>query len=324
VGVLRGTKGTFQVFGDVSSLERNDTIVYAIFIFTSLFMLCISQTVNTAARMESNSTAGRADSVLGKDSSTIDCCCQTTMGNAKERYGGCKKGKGKMVCYWCHPKIGADTSVVSRYTINSTSSSLRSTEVHDDCGLADMERHVSWMTEMFKTMLLKILNQNECVDYPENSTTIPVGLPRDEVSETIVLPKYVVETANSPKKNMKTNIDTVVAKELELYITTIALSYTNTNLFHNFAHACQVAMATQKLLSRVIQPNQTNNVSDSAYGMTSDPLTQLAIVFSALIHNVDHPGVSNDQLVKKSQQLLQCTIIGVLRNKIRLQLRGSY
>ena len=39
---------------------------------------------------------------------------------------------------------------------------------------------------------------------------------------------------------------------------------------------------------------------DHTYGITSDPLTQFACAFSALIHDVDHPGVPNSQLVKEN------------------------
>ena len=38
---------------------------------------------------------------------------------------------------------------------------------------------------------------------------------------------------------------------------------------------------------------------DHTYGITSDPLTQFACVFSALIHDADHQGVPNAQLVKE-------------------------
>lgn len=38
-------------------------------------------------------------------------------------------------------------------------------------------------------------------------------------------------------------------------------------------------------------------------GITSDPLTQLAVVFSALIHDVDHTGVPNAQLVKEGAEI---------------------
>lgn len=62
--------------------------------------------------------------------------------------------------------------------------------------------------------------------------------------------------------------------------------------------ACHVVMTTQKLLARVIQPDD-ESTSATAYGITSDPLTHFAILFSALVHDVDHPGVSNAQLVKE-------------------------
>jgi hypothetical protein len=35
------------------------------------------------------------------------------------------------------------------------------------------------------------------------------------------------------------------------------------------------------------------------YGITSDPLAHFAIVFAALIHDVDHPGLTNRQLIEQ-------------------------
>lgn len=75
-------------------------------------------------------------------------------------------------------------------------------------------------------------------------------------------------------------------------------------------------MSVNKLLQRVVQPDFTPKVPldtrrgsldkqiaselhDYTYGITSDPLTQFAVVFSALIHDVDHWGVSNEQLMKE-------------------------
>ena len=61
-----------------------------------------------------------------------------------------------------------------------------------------------------------------------------------------------------------------------------------------------------KLLSRIIAPKAAtdwdhksmtsegkiaSSLHDHTYGITSDPLTQFAIVLSALIHDVDHTGV---------------------------------
>lgn len=44
-------------------------------------------------------------------------------------------------------------------------------------------------------------------------------------------------------------------------------------------------------------------ITDHTYGITSDPLTQFSVVFSALIHDVDHVGVPNTQLVKENADL---------------------
>ena len=39
------------------------------------------------------------------------------------------------------------------------------------------------------------------------------------------------------------------------------------------------------------------------YGITSDPLTQFAVALSALVHDVDHSGVPNAQLVKEKHEI---------------------
>jgi hypothetical protein len=80
------------------------------------------------------------------------------------------------------------------------------------------------------------------------------------------------------------------------------------NPFHNFEHASHVITSTVKLLSRIAAPdlqpgdnedNAEKNLHDQTYGITSDPLTQFACIFAALIHDVDHPGVPNGQLIKE-------------------------
>jgi 3'5'-cyclic nucleotide phosphodiesterase len=77
-------------------------------------------------------------------------------------------------------------------------------------------------------------------------------------------------------------------------------------------------MSVTKLLSRIVAPSDvlddyrdcTQNelvltLHDHTYGITSDPLTQFACVFSALIHDVDHSGVPNAQLVLEKNELAE-------------------
>ena len=56
-------------------------------------------------------------------------------------------------------------------------------------------------------------------------------------------------------------------------------------------------MSVVKLLSRVVSSD------DLAFGITSDPLAQFAVVLSALIHDLDHPGVPNTTLVNEGTDL---------------------
>ena len=85
---------------------------------------------------------------------------------------------------------------------------------------------------------------------------------------------------------------------------TVTNMYHN-NPFHNFEHAVHATMSVLKLLSRIIAPGlresstRAKDLHDCTYGITSDPLTQFVVTFSALVHDVDHQGVPNTQLVKE-------------------------
>ena len=75
-------------------------------------------------------------------------------------------------------------------------------------------------------------------------------------------------------------------------------------------------MSTNKLLKRVtIRDAEGENVDNVdlhnyTYGITSDPLTQFTLVFCALVHDVDHAGVSNFQLIQEG-----ATIAKLYKNK---------
>lgn len=83
------------------------------------------------------------------------------------------------------------------------------------------------------------------------------------------------------------------------------------HVFPCLQHASHVTMSVNKLLSRIIAPDievdQRRDLKsilhDHTYGITSDPLTQFAVTLSALIHDVDHSGVPNAQLVKEHTSL---------------------
>jgi 3'5'-cyclic nucleotide phosphodiesterase len=108
-------------------------------------------------------------------------------------------------------------------------------------------------------------------------------------------------------------VDESVVEDLRQYITILSNMYRD-NPFHNFEHACHVTMSVSKLLKRIVtldsSDEHTETDSDAEIhmlkctaGISSDPLAQFAIVFSAIIHDVDHRGCSNVQLCKEQQFL---------------------
>lgn len=144
-----------------------------------------------------------------------------------------------------------------------------------------------------------------------------------EVQEIVRLPQRESDTSLLTKMSSHSNgqevINETVTSQLRSYIFTLANLYRNENPFHNFQHATHVTMSVVKLMSRIVATPQSNTTSknnssassslsmppkgDNTYGITSDPLTQFAVLLSALIHDVDHPGVPNGQLTKEGSEL---------------------
>lgn len=65
----------------------------------------------------------------------------------------------------------------------------------------------------------------------------------------------------------------------------ILLFYYSRLLQHNFEHAIHVVQSSQKLLTRVVAAQEmgSSDGGDCTFGIASDPLTQFAVIFAALI-----------------------------------------
>jgi 3'5'-cyclic nucleotide phosphodiesterase len=137
----------------------------------------------------------------------------------------------------------------------------------------------------------------------------------DETEEVITLPDFdaTAITVSVTEDEGGTRDDSIwyneVKKQLRMLVKAIATMYNN-NPFHNFDHACHVTMSVSKVLKQIITPDLDvedmkgvksleAHLHDYTFGITSDPLAVLAIIFSALIHDIDHRGVSNMQLIKE-------------------------
>ena len=181
------------------------------------------------------------------------------------------------------------------------------------------DRLVDWNLEVLIGFLEKVvqrrletnkqtINRLTKWEKPSNDAS---GLIIDEVVEVIELPNY--EASRNQKMRTRSSrltkhVPTVVRLQLKEFVTCIAGLYRDVP-FHNFEHASHVTMSANKLMRRIVTPIEHADGSNkpfnawelhtSTFGISADPLTQFAVVFAALIHDVDHTGLSNATLVQK-------------------------
>ncbi len=278
-GVLRGEKGRFQLFGD---------------------------TVNTAARMESNGMRNR----IHVSQTTADLLIEAGKANwVKPREDLIEaKGKGKLQTYWVEPT--AKVSKTSNYqpSHSAIDQLLLETELDDR-----MERLVDWQVEILTKLIRQIVAHRNVASKSSALETAPRPMKichdgntiLDEVKEIIEFPEFDAEIVSKQQNPDSITLNSDVVAQLRDYVRNIAAAY-HQNPFHNFEHAVHVTMSVIKLLSRIVAPvdiQDGSTLHDHTYGITSDPLTQFACVFSSLIHDVDHQGVPNIQLVKENAHI---------------------
>ena len=126
------------------------------------------------------------------------------------------------------------------------------------------------------------------------------------------MPDFDQHTMMAVENYRSVVISPQVISALREYVGLIASTYLS-NPFHNFEHACHVTMSVSKLLKRIVAPDMTaqqleqlkngqnlaSHLHDFSHGLVSDPMAVFAITFSAIIHDADHRGVSNTQLIKE-------------------------
>jgi hypothetical protein len=279
-GVLRGERGRFQLFGD---------------------------TVNTAARMEST---GNPDQVhLSQE--TVDLLLSAGKSHwvTTREDKVIAKGKGMLNTYWLqttNPDLfessrSGDTMTDSGST---TSSGLGDQYPEQNQGAiygTDNKTHglVEWNVNILKGALVNVVAYRRAHNVMATSHHDMLELEHEflargaslaEVKEIISLPKY----ANVSTHHLDVaEICDKIVEQLREYIYNLAALYNN-HPFHNFQHATHVTMSVVKLLSRIVAPEnvEQNDLSNSdigenlhhlTYGITSDPLTQFAVLLSALV-----------------------------------------
>ena len=309
-GVLRGEKSRFQLFGD---------------------------TVNTAARVESTGMRNRIH-ISEETANLLETASKGHWIKPREDLVHAK-GKGELKTFWliCEDAAGGSernggtpTSDVRCSTMALTSLTTSNPEIPEtvvESAIPEktelspkMLRLVDWNAEVLQRLLKLIIAKRsartisrkkspEAIAKKERDILMKDGMVLDEVEEIVTLPNFDAAASKNRIDPGTVQIPPKVAEQLREYVKSIASQYRN-NPFHNFEHASHVTMSVSKLLSRIAAPdidetdqNLASSLHDHTYGITSDPLTQFAVVLSALIHDVDHVGVPNFLLVEENAGL---------------------
>eukprot|EP00980_Cylindrotheca_fusiformis_P029603 scaffold23587_cov122-Cylindrotheca_fusiformis.AAC.2 len=313
-GVLRGERSRFQLFGD---------------------------TMNTASRMEHSGERSR----IQLSQATADMLTEAGLASwitprSKTIY---VKGKGDMQTYWLQKTKARKTRVSEIPSDMLTVAEAAETEEESDSiedigvgfdgvtdqGMTKLERLVEWNVEVLASLLQQIIasrggavNDIATLSSAEERIGRGSGTVLDEFTPIIPLKRFEADDLRARRRPSSIEIGDEAKSQLRSYLSQIAGMYKD-NPFHNFRHASHVTASVKKLLMRIVRFGEGNGLafsSDSqrragkvnlqdlaghSYGITSDPLTQFAVVFSAIIHDVDHPGVPNAQLVKEKTRNAQ-------------------
>eukprot|EP00980_Cylindrotheca_fusiformis_P021248 scaffold8174_cov58-Cylindrotheca_fusiformis.AAC.1 len=204
--------------------------------------------------------------------------------------------------------------------------------VDTDQRMTKIERLVEWNVEVLASLLQQIIASrdgvvNDISPLSDAEKTIGNGgrTVLDEFTPIIPLKRFEAEDLRARRRPSSIKIGDEAKFQLRKYLSQIAAMYRD-NPFHNFEHASHVTASVKKLLTRIVKVGEGNGLAVSgfcpshikkdddanlvhlaghSYGITSDPLTQFAVVFSAIIHDVDHPGVPNSQLVKENTRIAE-------------------
>jgi hypothetical protein len=113
----------------------------------------------------------------------------------------------------------------------------------------------------------------------------------------------ICKTALSEGRPWMKPISAALISQLRLFVRRIFEQYRNVP-YHNFEHAYHVTISANKLLDLILCEEQDSKRHvRPTYGLKYDPLSQLALIFSAIVHDVEHQGISNRQLVHESDEL---------------------
>jgi len=328
-GVLRGERSRFQLFGDtVNTTARMESAGKR----NRIHVSGVTADLLFKERTSKKWISLRSEMVSLKGKGEMQTYWLETKAETNRRE---KKGAAS------YKGMEMDAiNEINEYDYENSSSTYESEsedDMKDRSSLEEMskiERLVEWNVEILAQLLQQIVaarvrpgtktsltkRKKQTVNFEQELETGTTVL--EEFKEIIPLPKIEPKDLEKRRDPNSVELPSAALTQLREFITKIGGMYRN-NAFHNFEHASHVTSSVRKLLSRIVRydndpvlsgkgssgastsSSQTGlvDLACHSYGITSDPLTQFSVIFSAVIHDADHPGVPNAQLVKEKVPL---------------------
>jgi hypothetical protein len=173
---------------------------------------------------------------------------------------------------------------------------------------------IMWQSELLiRALKIIVARRGQRSNYPVDISKVTLetegnGIALDEVVEAFELPALDANAVASAMDPDDVVLSPAVLTQVHDYVSMLASMHMEDLPFHNFERASSVAMSATKLLNCIVVPDvvdlsMATELHVSTGGINSEPLTQFALVFSALVCSVDHPGVPNAQLAKEDPDL---------------------
>ncbi|KAL7568505.1 hypothetical protein ACA910_002626 [Epithemia clementina (nom. ined.)] len=152
------------------------------------------------------------------------------------------------------------------------------------------------ITNMF---LIRIIALYHCDQLEDLSTSTIAVAVLDSPESAIQLTKQITPS---------------LTLQLETYVTCMLYGYVNDLPFHNYQHAYHVCVSANKFMESMLlsytrsnnhKNNNNHNKPRDIFGLNSSPLSLMALIFAALIHDVGHTGVSNFQRAQDDPALAE-------------------
>ena len=169
-----------------------------------------------------------------------------------------------------------------------------------------------WVDEVSTEIKNLISMANELDIVPWENTAIPSDkvyyTPDSEIFSVMVeqlLAVFVVRVIalineNNSEEKCESMIKASDLSELRQFIKTI-LEHYNAVDYHSSEHALHVTLNSSKFIAFLMKPDEsTTRIS---YGIQSSAMMQFAFIFAALIHDVQHLGVTNYALTEEEHEL---------------------